>query len=72
MEKIEALTKLTGNFGLIRRNSIMGDNEISLKDITDELREKFDKMVVHREEEEEYEVEHEIFDHELWSFCHYS
>jgi hypothetical protein len=35
MEKIEALSRLTGNVGLIRMNSIMGDNEISLKDITD-------------------------------------
>jgi hypothetical protein len=44
-----------GNVGLNRLNSIEGENEISLKDIIDELREKFDKMVILREEEEEYE-----------------
>jgi hypothetical protein len=51
MEKIEALSRLTGSVGLVRMNSINGDNEISLREVTDELREKFDKMVVRREEE---------------------
>lgn len=46
MEKVEALSRQTGNFGLIRMNSISGDQEISLRDITEELREHFDKMVV--------------------------
>jgi hypothetical protein len=35
MEKIEALSRTTGNMGLIRKNSILGDEDISLKDITD-------------------------------------
>jgi hypothetical protein len=65
MEKIEALSSMTGSLGLVRMNSISGDNEISLKDINDELREKFDKIVVRHEEEEEYEeYQHYVLDHE--------
>ena len=48
---------MSGSLGFNRRNSMLGGEQICLKDVIEELREKFDKQVILHEDEEEYEDE---------------
>ena len=55
IQKIQDRCYQGESYGLLRKNSIEAEEQITLKEVIDELRIKYDKMVIRRQDEQEYD-----------------